>query len=155
MALLKLPASTLLSIICVILIRRISAPVSINVLNKVIGVAIANAVEMSEPVIITIAHPTIDPIFISKPEAPILMNPKLTISIEAPTASPVFKSPKNNPTSVQVINGLSKFKRPNIRESNLPNTAIRPITNAFNNIYFSLLIFQTSIPLSLMMEVVA
>ena len=45
-------------------------------------------------------------------------------------------------TSVQVINGLSKFKRPNIRESNLPNTAIRPITNAFNNIYFSLLIFQ-------------
>ena len=43
---------------------------------------------------------------------------------------------RDRPTSVHVINGLSKFKRPNIRESILAKTAINPTTTAFNNILF-------------------
>ena len=68
--------------------------------------------------------------------APMFIHPRAIISSVPPSKIPVFTSPKKRPTSVHVINGLSKFKRPNIRESILAKTAINPTTTAFNNILF-------------------
>ena len=73
---------------------------------------------MFAPDIIQIAQPTKEPMFISIPEAPIDIIPNVANSIWAPTAKPTCKLPSNKPQIVHVNNGLSKFRRPNILESN-------------------------------------
>ena len=114
---------------CVKLIRIIEANVSSTVASNVIGTATVRAVSMSAPVMMQIAHPTREPMFMSIPEAPMDIIPRVASSIVAPTCRPTCRLPSSRPQIVQVSSGLSKLRRPNILESNLIMTEIRTTIN--------------------------
>ena len=129
----KSPLSTASSHMCVKRIRMTEEIVFNNVDNRVIGTATVRAVSISAPVMMQIAHPTREPMFISIPEAPMDIIPNVANSICAPTAKPTGKLPSNKPQMVHVIRGLSKFNLPSIRESRIIRTEISVTINVCTN----------------------